>query len=96
MRFLKSCHEYVSTEVVATNDNVEACKDVNIAIMIAGYSRKDGLDTKDLMSKIVSIYKDVASVLEQHAAADCKVRNPINELQCLCIRFLGHPSLTLV
>ncbi|XP_075646404.1 malate dehydrogenase, cytoplasmic-like [Castanea sativa] len=68
-------------QVVATIDNVEACKDVNIAIMIAGYSRKDGLDTKDLMSKNVSIYKDVASVLEQHAAADCKVlvvTNPAN------------------
>uniref|UniRef100_A0A7N2LH74 malate dehydrogenase n=1 Tax=Quercus lobata TaxID=97700 RepID=A0A7N2LH74_QUELO len=68
-------------QVVATSDNVEACKDVNIAIMIAGYSRKDGLDTKDLMSKNVSIYKDVASVLEQHAAADCKVlvvTNPAN------------------
>nr|XP_023893732.1 malate dehydrogenase, cytoplasmic-like [Quercus suber]POE59470.1 malate dehydrogenase, cytoplasmic [Quercus suber] len=68
-------------QVVATNDNVEACKDVNIAIMIAGYSRKDGMDTKDLMSKNVSIYKDVASVLEQHAAADCKVlvvTNPAN------------------
>ena len=96
MRFLKSCHEYVSTEVVATIDNVEACEDVNIAIMIAGYSRKDGLDTKDLMSKNVSIYKDGASVLEQHVAADCKVRNPINVLQCLGIRFLGHPSLTVV
>lgn len=61
--------------VVATTDVVEACKDVNIAVMVGGFPRKEGMERKDVMSKNVSIYKTQASALEEHAAADCKVRN---------------------
>ncbi|XP_057457031.1 malate dehydrogenase, cytoplasmic-like [Lotus japonicus] len=67
--------------VVATTDVVEACKDVNIAIMVGGFPRKEGMERKDVMSKNVSIYKAQASALEEHAAADCKVlvvANPAN------------------
>ncbi|XP_058743286.1 malate dehydrogenase-like [Vicia villosa] len=67
--------------VVATTDVVEACKDVNIAVMVAGIPRKEGMERKDVMSRNVSIYKAQASALEQHAAADCKVlvvANPAN------------------
>ncbi|XP_062073269.1 malate dehydrogenase, cytoplasmic-like isoform X2 [Humulus lupulus] len=67
--------------VVATTDVVEACKDVNIAIMIGGFPRKEGMERKDVMSKNVSIYKAQASALEEHAAEDCKVlvvANPAN------------------
>lgn len=59
--------------VVATTDVVEACKDVNIAVMVGGFPRKEGMERKDVMSKNVSIYKAQASALEKHAAADCKV-----------------------
>lgn len=61
--------------VVATTDVVEACKDVNIVVMVGGFPRKEGMERKDVMSKNVSIYKAQASALEQHAATDCKVRN---------------------
>ncbi|ESW06531.1 hypothetical protein PHAVU_010G055700 [Phaseolus vulgaris] len=67
--------------VVATTDVVEACKDVNIAVMVGGFPRKEGMERKDVMSKNVSIYKAQASALEKHAAADCKVlvvANPAN------------------
>ncbi|TKY68967.1 Malate dehydrogenase [Spatholobus suberectus] len=67
--------------VVATTDVVEACDDVNIAVMVGGFPRKEGMERKDLMSKNVSIYKAQASALEKHAAADCKVlvvANPAN------------------
>ncbi|KAK2405802.1 Lactate/malate dehydrogenase family protein [Trifolium repens] len=67
--------------VVATTDVVEACKDVNIAVMLGGSPRKEGMERKDVMSKNVSIYKAQASALEEHAAADCKVlvvANPAN------------------
>ncbi|KAF7825261.1 malate dehydrogenase, cytoplasmic-like [Senna tora] len=62
-------------------DVVEACKDVNIAVMVGGFPRKEGMERKDVMSKNVSIYKAQASALEQHAARDCKVlvvANPAN------------------
>ncbi|PON61189.1 Malate dehydrogenase, NAD-dependent, cytosolic [Parasponia andersonii] len=67
--------------VVATTDVVEACKDVNIAVMIGGFPRKEGMERKGVMSKNVSIYKAQASALEEHAASDCKVlvvANPAN------------------
>ncbi|KAF5452682.1 hypothetical protein F2P56_027652 [Juglans regia] len=58
--------------VVATTDVVEACTGVNIAIMVGGFPRKEGMERKDVMSKNVSIYKSQASALEKHAAANCK------------------------
>jgi len=59
--------------VVATTDVVEACTGVNIAVMVGGFPRKEGMERKDVMSKNVSIYKSQASALEKHAAANCKV-----------------------
>ena len=59
--------------VIATTDVVEACKGVNIAIMVGGFPRKEGMERKDVMSKNVSIYRSQASALEQHAAKDVKV-----------------------
>ncbi|VFQ63337.1 unnamed protein product [Cuscuta campestris] len=67
--------------VVATTDVVEACTDVNVAVMVGGFPRKEGMERKDVMSKNVSIYKSQASALEKHAAANCKVlvvANPAN------------------
>ncbi|MFS7924667.1 putative malate dehydrogenase [Helianthus anomalus] len=59
--------------VVATTDAVEACTGVNVAVMVGGFPRKEGMERKDVMSKNVSIYKSQASALEKHAAANCKV-----------------------
>ncbi|CAL8149995.1 unnamed protein product [Prunus armeniaca] len=67
--------------VVATTDVHEACKGVNIAVMVGGFPRKEGMERKDVMSKNVSIYKAQASALEKNAAADVKVlvvANPAN------------------
>ncbi|KAK1289433.1 Malate dehydrogenase, cytoplasmic [Acorus calamus] len=67
--------------VVATTDVVEACTNVNIAVMVGGFPRKEGMERKDVMSKNVSIYKSQASALEKYAAANCKVlvvANPAN------------------
>ncbi|KAL0007696.1 hypothetical protein SO802_009198 [Lithocarpus litseifolius] len=67
--------------VVATTDVVEACKDVNISVMLGGSPRKEITLRKDVLSTNVSIYKAQALALEEHAAADCKVlvvANPAN------------------
>lgn len=53
---------------------------VNIAVMVGGFPRKEGMERKDVMSKNVSIYKAQASALEKHAAEDCKVGRPLNSL----------------
>ncbi|KAL4599979.1 hypothetical protein ACB092_11G165600 [Castanea dentata] len=59
--------------VIATTDIVEACKNVNIAVMLGGFLRKEGMERMDMMSKNVSMYMAQASALGKHAAADCKV-----------------------
>lgn len=64
--------------MVATTDVAEACKDVNIAVMVGGFPRKEGMERKDVMSKNVSIYKAQASALEQYAAKNVKV-GPLKE-----------------
>lgn len=74
----------MSVGVVATTDAQEACKDVNIAIMVGGFRRKEGMERKDVMSKNVSIYKAQASALEKHAPSDVKVRS---RTKCVYILF---------
>uniref|UniRef100_A0A7N2LFN9 malate dehydrogenase n=1 Tax=Quercus lobata TaxID=97700 RepID=A0A7N2LFN9_QUELO len=59
--------------VISTTDIVEACKDVNIAVMLGGFPRKEGMERTDMMSKNVSMYMAQALALGKHAAADCKV-----------------------
>ncbi|XP_030513492.2 malate dehydrogenase, cytoplasmic-like [Rhodamnia argentea] len=81
--------------VVATTDVVEACRDVNIAVMLGGIPRKEGMERKDVMSRNVLIYKAQAAALEQHAAADCKVlvvANPANTNALILKEFA--PSIT--
>lgn len=59
--------------VVATTNVEEACKGVQVAIMVGGFPRKEGMERKDVMTKNVSIYKAQASALEKFADKDCKV-----------------------
>lgn len=73
MRFLESFPVSYWTGIIATTDVVEACMGVNIAVMVGGFPRKEGMERKDVMSRNVSIYKAQASALEKHAAPDCKV-----------------------
>ncbi|ESQ36484.1 hypothetical protein EUTSA_v10009880mg [Eutrema salsugineum] len=54
---------------------LKGCTGVNIAVMVGGFSRKEGMERKDVMSKNVSIYKS------QAAAPNYKVlvvANPAN------------------
>ncbi|KAK1307149.1 Malate dehydrogenase, cytoplasmic [Acorus calamus] len=66
------------TGIVATTDVALACGGVDIAIMLGGFPRRDGMERKDVMSKNVSIYKAQASALEKHASHDCKVSERLN------------------
>ena len=59
--------------MVAITNVVEACKDVNIAVMLRRYPWKEITLRKDMLSTNVPIYKAQALALEEHAVADCKV-----------------------
>lgn len=67
--------------IVATIDLEEACRDVDVAVMVGGFPRKAGMERKDVMSKNVTIYRNQASALGQFASKDVKVvvvANPAN------------------
>ena len=49
--------------MIATTDIVEACKDVNIVVMLSGFPRKEGMERTDMMSKNVSMYMAQALAL---------------------------------
>ncbi|KAI7845353.1 hypothetical protein COHA_001060 [Chlorella ohadii] len=70
--------------VVATTDAEEACKGVDVAVMVGGFPRKAGMERKDVMSKNVAIYKAQAAALEKGAAPGCKVLN------ITCLTRLDH------
>lgn len=67
--------------IVTAVDPEEACKDIDIAVMVGGFPRKAGMERKDVMAKNVTIYRDQASAIAKHASKDVKVlvvANPAN------------------
>lgn len=68
-------------DVLCSTDANEACKDVDVAVMVGGFPRKAGMERKDVMAKNVTIYADQAQALAKHASKDVKVlvvANPAN------------------
>lgn len=68
-------------DVVTTTDPEVAFKDVDVAILVGGFPRKEGMERKDVMSKNVSIYQAQAAALEKHGSKTAKVlvvANPAN------------------
>ena len=63
-------------DVMITTDAEEACKGVDIAVMVGGFPRKGGMERKDVMAKNVAIYKSQAAALESKAKPDVKVLLP--------------------
>lgn len=59
--------------VVASTNVEEACKGVDVAVMLGGFPRKAGMERKDVMGKNVSIYAAQAAALEKHANKGVKV-----------------------
>ena len=62
-------------------DCEKACEGVDVAIMVGGFPRKQGMERKDVLGKNVAIYKQQASALASKAKKDVKivvVANPAN------------------
>ncbi|KAF4365554.1 hypothetical protein G4B88_025733 [Cannabis sativa] len=73
--------------IVATTDVVEACNDVDIAIMIGGIPRKEGMERKDVISKNVLVIANPANtnalILKEFAPS-------IPEKNITCLTRLDH------
>jgi malate dehydrogenase len=73
--------------VVATSDLEPAFKDIDYAIFLGAFPRKQGMERKDLMEKNVGIFKEQGQALANFAKATCKslvVGNPANT-NCLTL-----------
>jgi len=76
--------------VVATSDLEAAFKDVDFAIFLGAFPRKDGMERKDLLEKNVGIFKAQGTAVANFAKPTCKclvVGNPANTN---CLTLMRH------
>lgn len=70
---IQDCASPVIQEVVATTDVEVAFKDIDVAILVGAFPRKDGMERKDLLAKNASIFKEQGQALNRLAKKDVKV-----------------------
>lgn len=78
---LDDCSFPTLQDVVTTADPNKAFKDVNWAILVGGFPRKQGMERKDLLSKNAEIFTVQGKAIAANAAKDVRVlvvANPCN------------------
>ncbi|OWZ21447.1 Malate dehydrogenase [Phytophthora megakarya] len=91
---LQDCAFNLVDAIVPTSDLEVAFKDVDVAILVGGFPRKQGMQRKDLIEKNVTIFKAQGAAIDQYASRDVKVlvvANPANT-NCL-IAMENAPSI---
>jgi malate dehydrogenase len=91
---LQDCAFHLVDDVTPTSDLEVAFRDVDVAILVGGFPRKQGMQRKDLIEKNVTIFKAQGEALEQFASRHVKVlvvANPANT-NCL-IAMENAPSI---
>jgi malate dehydrogenase len=91
---LQDCAFNLVDAIVPTADLETAFKDVDVAILVGGFPRKQGMQRKDLIEKNVTIFKAQGGAIEKFASRDVKVlvvANPANT-NCL-IAMENAPSI---
>lgn len=63
----------VSTEIVPTDKEEVAFKDLDAAILVGSMPRKEGMERKDLLKANVAIFKSQGAALEKYAKKTVKV-----------------------
>jgi len=75
-------------DIVATTDVAVAFKDVDAAVLVGAFPRKQGMERGDLLAKNAAIFKEQGLALEKYASKSVKilvVGNPANT-NCLIAR----------
>ncbi|XP_028279418.1 malate dehydrogenase 1Ab, NAD (soluble) [Parambassis ranga] len=91
---LQDCALPLLRDIVPTDKEEEAFKDLDIAILVGSMPRKDGMERKDLLKANVAIFKSQGAALEKYAKKTVKVLvvgNPANT-NCL-IAAKSAPSI---
>lgn len=62
-----------STEIIPTDKEEVAFKDLDAAILVGSMPRKEGMERKDLLKANVAIFKSQGAALEKYAKKTVKV-----------------------
>lgn len=62
-----------STDVIPTDKEEVAFKDLDVAILVGSMPRKEGMERKDLLKANVAIFKSQGTALEKYAKKTVKV-----------------------
>jgi len=88
---LEDCSYPLLAGIVATTTSLEdAFKDIDFAILVGAFPRKDGMERKDLLSKNITIFKEQGAALDQYAKKTVKVLvvgNPANTNAAIAMKF---------
>ena len=60
-------------DVIATDKEEVAFKDLDIAVLVGSMPRRDGMERKDLLKANVNIFKSQGAALEKYAKKSVKV-----------------------
>jgi len=92
---LEDCSYPLVQGIVATTTSLEAAfKDIDFAILVGAFPRKDGMERKDLLSKNCAIFKEQGAALDKFAKKTVKilvVGNPANTNAAIAM--LNAPSI---
>lgn len=78
---LEDCSLPLLTEVIATDQEEAAFKDIDVAVLVGSMPRREGMERKDLLAANVRIFKSQGMALDKYAKKSCKVLvvgNPAN------------------
>jgi malate dehydrogenase len=78
---LDDCSFPTLQEIIVTDDPKRAFRECNLALLIGGFPRKQGMERKDLLSKNAEIFIRQGRALADNAASDVRilvVANPCN------------------
>eukprot|EP00953_Heterococcus_sp_UTEX-ZZ885_P015489 8722-Heterococcus_DN1.PRE.2 len=93
MELQDSAYELVQS-VMATTDTAAAFQGVQVAILLGGFPRKEGMERRDLIEKNVRIMRAHGEALENYADKDCKVVVVANPACTNCLMAMRYaPSL---
>lgn len=74
-------------QVITTTDPAVAFKDVDIAILVGAFPRKQGMERKELLEKNAGIFKEQGAAIDKFASRNVKVLvvgNPANTNCLIC------------
>ncbi|CAI5707020.1 unnamed protein product [Peronospora effusa] len=92
---LQDCGFHLIDVITPTSNLQTAFQDVDVAILVGGFPRQQGMQRKDLIAKNVTIFQAQGQALEQYASRNVQVlvvANPANT-NCL-IAMENAPSLS--